>query len=95
MGKIRVQTRGKARKTFSLSADVVGFLEEKRETQKAASLTAALETLVRDEMRRMELERLNAETAAYYDALTEDERKADSDWGTFAESELWKADERK
>lgn len=85
--------RGKSRKTFSLSTDVVGYLEQLKKVQDTASLTATLEMLVREDMRRRELERLDAEAAAYYASLSEEEQKADNDWGAFAETELRKANE--
>jgi hypothetical protein len=39
-----------------------------------------------------ETERLNAQTAAYYDSLSEQERREEAAWGEFAENELAKAE---
>jgi hypothetical protein len=35
---------------------------------------------------------INAQTAAYYDSLSEQERREDAAWGEFAENELAKAE---
>ncbi len=97
MSKIRRARVGTAhsrkhRKSFSLSGDVVEFLESFREESRQASLTAALESILRERKRQKELEKLSASVSAYYDSMSPEERRDESSWGEFAESQFPAAD---
>jgi hypothetical protein len=78
----------KERKTFSLSHDVVDYLETGRVQAQAESLSAYLETLVRDLQARAEMARIEAATVAYYDNLSNAEIEEQSDWGRVGAASL-------
>ena len=84
----RTATLRKRRKTFSLSKDVVDFLESFRRESGEPSLTAALEALVRERRRQEELDRLSARVSEYYNSLSAEERSEEESWGEFAETQL-------
>ena len=71
----------KERRTFSLSRDVVEILETGRARTQAPSLSAYLETIVRDLQAKAEMARIEANTVAYYDSLSDGEMGEQSDWG--------------
>lgn len=71
----------KERKTFSLSHDVVDYLETGRAQTQAESLSAYLETLVRDSQAKAEMATIEAATTAYYDNLSSAQMEEQADWG--------------
>lgn len=80
----------KARKTFSLSKEILEFLEAVRKHQKADSLTAALEMILREEKQRRELKELNSTISQYYDSLSNEEVAEQRNWGEFTAKHLWR-----
>ena len=86
------QTAGrKERLTVSLDKGTVKFLKSCART-KASSISACVEQMIAASRRIAETERLNAQTVAYYDSLSDQERREETAWGEFAESELAKAE---
>jgi hypothetical protein len=71
----------KNRRTFSLSRDVVELLETGCAETQAPSMSAYLETIVRDLQARAELAQIEANTVAYYDSLSDAAMEEQSDWG--------------
>jgi hypothetical protein len=71
----------KERKTFSLSHDVVDYLETGCAQTQAESLSAHLENLVRDLQAKAEMAMIEAATVAYYDNLNSAQMEEQSDWG--------------
>lgn len=85
----RTQSRSprKSRTTLSLSHDAVVYLKSYQAEKKEASLSSAVEALIEEQKQRETLEKLAAETRAYYDSLASDEQEESEAWGKFAESE--------
>jgi hypothetical protein len=88
----RTVSRGKARKTFSLSRETVRYLESLRKERKKDSMSAVLEDVVRQLQQAKELERISASVSHYYDNLTDEEMAEDRAWGEFAETQFPTAD---
>ena len=78
----------KARKTFSLSREAVGYLESVRKGKKVRSISAVLEDLIRQRREADEMDRLSASISGYYDSLTKDQAAEDRTWGQFSESQF-------
>jgi hypothetical protein len=84
----RRKRQNKERKSFSLGPEYVDFLKRYMRQLNAASLTAALEALI-DEVRRLrELDRINAEIVASYEAATPEEAAEEQLWGRLSESQF-------
>jgi hypothetical protein len=82
----------KEKRTFSLSHDVVEYLEAGCAQTQAPSLSAYLEQIVRDFQSKVEMENLEAATLAYYDSLTTAEMEEQADWGRVGAATLVSAD---
>ena len=78
----------KSRKTFSLSAESVKYLELLRKETKRESMSSVLEEVIRQQQRSKELERISASFTSYYDSLSKEEQDEDRAWGQFAESQF-------
>lgn len=91
MPQIRRKIGPKERVTLSLEQGTVKFLKSCAKA-KASSVSACVEQIIASARQTSETERLNAQTLAYYDSLSEQERREEAAWGEFAESELAKAD---
>ena len=83
-GRAAISSRRKRPRTFSLSDDVVQVLENYKRQRKADSLTAAFEQIVRD----WKQARLGEQFTAYYDSLSAEEVKKETEWGKFSESQM-------
>lgn len=81
------RTLRKAKRTFSLSRDVLSYLESVRR-EKKASLSSTLEDIVRQQQQAKEMERVAASITGYYDSISDEERSANRAWGAFAESQF-------
>ncbi len=81
----------KERITVSLEKRTVKFLKTYAKV-KASSISACVEQIVAAARRNSEVEQLNARTRAYYDSLSEPERRDEAAWGEFAEAELPEAE---
>ena len=85
-------TTTKEKRTFSLSHDVVEYLEAGCAETRASSLSAHLETLVRDVQSRVEMERFEAATRDYYDNLSAAEMQEQAEWGRVGAAALMNLD---
>lgn len=83
-----MNTAVKEKRTFSLSHDVVEYLETGCAQTQAASLSAYLEQLVRDFQAKVEMEKLEAATTAYYDSLSTAEMEDQAEWGRIGAATL-------
>ncbi len=72
----------KERLTVSVSRDTREYLEAACERTHAPSMSAYLESLVQDLRAKNEMAAIEAQTAAYYDNLSEAEMEEQADWGT-------------
>ena len=83
----RTQSR-KARKTFSLSREIVNYLESVRKQTKRESMSSVVEDIIRQQQQAKEMERVSAAFTRYYDSMNEEERPEDRAWGQFAETQF-------
>lgn len=84
----RSSTTRKAKKTFSLSREAVGYLESVRKEKRAGTISSVLEDIIRQQQQAGELERVSASFTHYYDSLTDEEVAEDRAWGEFALSQF-------
>ena len=82
----------KSRLTLSLERETVQFLQQRQVEAKAPSLSACVENIIAELRRQLELEELNAQTTAYYDAISDAERTENSAWGQLSEREFLSAE---
>jgi hypothetical protein len=71
-----------------LSQDAVKFLRALRAQVKSPSISALFERIIGDLKRKREIEQFNKRVAAYYDSLSDTERREDTAWGQLGESAL-------
>ena len=83
----RTQSR-KSRKTFSLSREIVNYLESVRKQTKRESMSSVLEDIIRQQQQAKEMERVSAAFTRYYDSMNEEEQSEDRAWGQFAETQF-------
>lgn len=81
-------TARKGKRTFSLSAEALAFLNELAKTHRSTS--EALEKLIREKKDETEKARISANIRGYYDSISEDERAENLAWGEFVQSHLVK-----
>jgi hypothetical protein len=80
------ERRRREKRTFSLSADALAYLDAFAANYRSAS--EALDTLIREKRAQAEKERVSASIRNYYDSISEDERQENRAWGEFVESQL-------
>jgi metal-responsive CopG/Arc/MetJ family transcriptional regulator len=84
MGRIESMTGGRKLKiSISLDADLLDTVDRRAEREKTTR-SAIMEQWLRSASRQAELQRLEEETAAYYDSLTPSEKAEDAEWVEFA-----------
>ncbi len=91
MARARQKAGRKERLTLSLERGTVRFLKSCAKA-KASSVSACVEQIIAVSRQTSEAARLNAQILAYYDSLSEQERREEAAWGEFAESELARAE---
>ena len=91
VAETRQKVGHKERLTLSLERGTVKFLKNCARS-KASSVSACVEEIIATSRQTSETERLNAQILAYYDSLSEQERREEAAWGEFAESEQAKAE---
>jgi hypothetical protein len=82
----------KKRLTLSLERETVQFLKQRQVEAKAPSLSAYVENIIAERRRELELEELNTQITAYYDAISDAERTENSAWGQLSEREFLSAE---
>src|SRR5262245_62057727 len=84
MSRIESMTAGRKMKiSISLDSDVLDAVD-RRATRDRTTRSAVMEQWLRGAARQAELQRLEEETAAYYDALTPAEKAEDAEWAEVA-----------
>ncbi len=78
----------KERHTFTLDQELVAYVKLEAEQRSIASLSAALEEILRESKRQREREKIQSAISSYYDALSETEREENRAWGAFGESQF-------
>ena len=76
-------TARKVKISISLDADLLAVVD-RRAAKAKTTRSAIMEQWLRNASRQSELQRLEEETAAYYDALTPTEKDDDAEWVEFA-----------
>src|SRR5215510_2259226 len=76
MGSIEGMTARKTKISISLDSDVLDAVD-RRAAKEKTTRSAIMEQWLRGAARQAELQRLEEETAAYYDSLTPAERRED------------------
>jgi hypothetical protein len=74
----------KEKKTFTLSPELVAFLEARRDKLRASSVSAVLEAILQAARREEERVTLENAVAGYYDSLSAEEIDERKKWGEFA-----------
>jgi hypothetical protein len=78
----------KAKKTFVLSRESIKFLEAERKKRGTESASAVLEQIIHESRCKTDTSKIDAAISAYYDSVSEEERKEDWRCGKFAESQF-------
>jgi metal-responsive CopG/Arc/MetJ family transcriptional regulator len=84
-------TGRKVKISISLGTDVLDAVD-RRATRERTTRSAIMERWLRGAARQAELQRLEEETAAYYDALTPAEKREDAEWVEAASRSFKKLD---
>ncbi len=78
----------KAKRTFTLSLEVVVFLESVRERRNAASVSSIVEDILQAARREYERSSLENSISDYYSALNNVDAREHAEWGDFATSQF-------
>lgn len=78
----------KARKTYTLSPELVEFLEATRKRRRAPSVSSVLQDILQAARREEEKARVEKAVADYYGSLSREEADEQSEWGEFAMREF-------
>jgi hypothetical protein len=82
------QINRKAKKSFTLSAESVAFLEALRKRRRAPSASSVLEEILQTARRSERKKELETSVADYYTSLSTDERGELDAWGKLAVREF-------
>ena len=74
----------KARKTYTLSPELVEFLETTRRRRRAPSVSSVLEEILQAARREEGKAKVEKAVADYYTSLSREEAEEQSAWGEFA-----------
>jgi len=78
----------KEKKTYTLSRDSIGYLEETVRKQRRRSVSQVLDELIQERKLQAERAQIEAAIGAYYDSLSDAQREENRAWGEFAEGEF-------
>lgn len=84
MGQTLSKSDRKAKKSFTLSIESVGFLEQTRKKNRAESVSAVLEDILQKLRKAERLAAIERETASYYDGLSDAQVREQKEWAQFA-----------
>ena len=85
--------RRRQRRTFSLAPEVIEYIEQVQKKQDTPSLSAAFEAIVRQQQEKEWMERVNADTTAYYNSRTETEEAEERAWADLVGRAMAQRDE--
>jgi len=74
----------KAKKSYTLSAESVAFLDAMRKRRRAPSVSAVLEEILQMARREQRKAALDRAVSDYYTSLSEAESREQKNWGSFA-----------
>ena len=74
----------KVKVSVTLSADLLKRIDREAKSRRSDSRSAVMERWLRTVVYRSAEEKLAAETTAYYQALTDEERAEDVEWAEFS-----------
>src|SRR5271166_2785289 len=80
--------RTKQRRTFTLSPESLAYLEQQARERKLASQSAFLDELLLEKTAELRRTALEANVAAYYDSLSDEEVEDQRAWGELAQQSL-------
>ena len=89
----RPARRRRQRRTFSLAPEVIEYVEQVQKTRDAPSLSAAFEAIVRERQEKEWMEKVNADTTAYYNSRTEEEEAEERAWAELVGRAMTRGDE--
>jgi hypothetical protein len=78
----------KAKKSYTLSPEVIAFLETERKKQNASSVSAILEEILQTARREYQRAANERAFADYYSSLSKDELNEQQLWGEFSLSQF-------
>jgi hypothetical protein len=78
----------KEKKTYSLSKDSVGYLEERVRRERRRSVSELLDELIQEKKLAAEQQRISENIRNYYDSISKEEQEENRLWGEFAESQF-------
>ena len=81
------KTNHKLKKSYTLSFEIVAFLEVMRKKRRVASASAVLEEILQAVKREQERASVDRAVASYYSSLEADEVAELAQWGDFAVSQ--------
>jgi len=84
MSRTKHSSDRKAKKSYTLSPEIVEFLEAVRKKRHAESVSAILEEILQGVRREHERASVERAVADYYSSLSDDEVVEHSKWGEFA-----------
>lgn len=74
----------KVRRTFTLSPESLGYLEQEARRLQTESQSSVLDELLRERKREQQLSAIEANITSYYDSLSDEEVEENRAWGEFA-----------
>ena len=83
-----LSTARKAKKSYTLSAESVAFLDAMRKRRRAPSVSAVLEEILQVARREQRKSALDRAVSDYYTSLSEAESDDQKNWGDFALSQF-------
>ena len=90
-----MQQRRKVRVTVTLSEDVLRRLDERAAREPGASRSSVMESWLREVSYRHAQAKLEADIAAYYEALSDTERVEADDWSRISTASFLRREKRK
>jgi hypothetical protein len=92
MSRTKSKSDRKAKKSYTLSPEIVEFLEAVRKKRHAESVSAILEEILQNVRREHERASVERAVADYYSSLSDGEVEEHARWGEFAVAQLTSED---
>ena len=82
-------TSRKVKRSFTLAPESIAFVHETRQRRKTSSDSEALDLLLKDLMLEAKREEIDAAFKAYYDSVSDEELRAQSEWAEGTARNMW------
>ncbi len=82
-------TARKMKRSFTLTPESVAFVADTRQKRRAGSDSEALDLLLREARLEVKRQELEASITAYYDSISDEERKEQADWAENTAPNMW------